>query len=891
MTFLRVLASRVRALFAAPRLDRDLEDELRSHIEMETEANVRRGMTPAEARRRALLEFGGIAQTAEIYREARAVAWVEAGLQDIRYALRGFRRTPGFTVVAILSLALGIGVNTTLFSLVNMLILRPLPVEDPGQLVTFSSQQKGNFPMPVFSYPEYRDIRDQASPWLSGVLAYCTGLDGLSADGHADRVITHYVTGNYFTLLGVKPGLGRLILPSEGKVEGADPVLVLGYSYWKTHFAGDPNIIGKRVLIDGHPVTVVGVAPKQFHGVQALLDVQAYLPLGMDSISGDYAGSLENRSFRNIYLLGRLAPGVSVSQAQSRLKVVSERLSAAYPKDSAGVTVSVEKQLLGRVSGGKGLLAVGSLFLAMAALVLVLACINLANLLMVRSAARQKEIAMRSALGGSRGRLIRQLLTESFLLTCGGALAGLLVSAWTCSALSTLRLQGVPIYLDFSFDGRVFAYTFGAAALAGLMLGIVPALRGSRADLGTVARDGGQRYSSRPQRMRSVLVIAQVAASFLLLIIASLLTRSLQNGRRMDLGYDPRQILNFSMDPHHVGYSEAQGRQFYSELLRRVRALPEVESASFAVSGPMSAMPLPMQVQPEGYTLPRGQAAPTVYYDVVSRDFFGTLRVPVVRGRGFSASDRQDAPRVAIVSQTFAERFWPNGDAIGKRVQLSVDPEHWIQVVGVLRDARYLAVSEPRQPYIYVPFEQNYAPIETLRVRYHGGTETAMAEVVKEITSLAPGLPVAGVETMQQQIDSSAYGFLSLRLEAGFATALGMLGLALALLGLYGVVSYAAVQRTHEIGIRLTLGASPNDIRWLVLGRGLLIVGVGLPAGLLLSLALAPVVRELVVGVSTTDPPTLAGVAVLLACVTLAACYIPARRAMRADPTVALRNE
>lgn len=333
MTFLRVLASRVRALFAAPRLDRDLEDELRSHIEMETEANVRRGMTPAEARRRALLEFGGIAQTAEIYREARAVAWVEAGLQDIRYALRGFRRTPGFTVVAILSLALGIGVNTTLFSLVNMLILRPLPVEDPGQLVTFSSQQKGNFPMPVFSYPEYRDIRDQASPWLSGVLAYCTGLDGLSADGHADRVITHYVTGNYFTLLGVKPGLGRLILPSEGKVEGADPVLVLGYSYWKTHFAGDPNIIGKRVLIDGHPVTVVGVAPKQFHGVQALLDVQAYLPLGMDSISGDYAGSLENRSFRNIYLLGRLAPGVSVSQAQSRLKVVSERLSAAYPKD------------------------------------------------------------------------------------------------------------------------------------------------------------------------------------------------------------------------------------------------------------------------------------------------------------------------------------------------------------------------------------------------------------------------------------------------------------------------------------------------------------------------------------------------------------------------------
>jgi predicted permease len=891
MTFLRVLISRVRALFAAPQLDRDLDDELRSHIEMETEANVHRGMTPAEARRRALLEFGGVTQTAEVYREARAVAWVDALLQDIRYALRGFRRAPGFTTVAILSLGLGIGVNTTLFSLVNMLILRPLPVKDPGQLVTFSSQQKGSFPMPVFSYPDYRDIREQTAGTLSGILAYCDGLDGLSADGHADRVITHYVTGNYFTLLGVKPLLGRVILPSEGKVEGADPVLVLSYSYWKAHFASDPNVIGKRVLIDGHPVTVVGVAPKQFHGAQALLDVQAYLPLGMNSISAGFPGFLENRSLRNIYLLGRLSPGVTLNQAQTRLNIVSDHLSAAYPKDSAGVTVMVEKQLLGRIPGGKELMAIGALFLVMAALVLVLACINLANLLMVRAAARQKEIAMRAALGGSRGRLIRQLLTESFLLTCFGALAGLLLSTWTCSILSTLKMQGIPMYLDFSFDGRVFAYTLGAAALTGLMLGIVPALRGSRADLATVARDGGQRNSGRPQRTRSVLVIAQVAASFLLLIIASLLARSLQNGRRMDLGFDPRHVLNFSMDPHHVGYDEAQGRQFYNELLRHVRGLAEVESASLAISGPISALPLPMQVQPEGYSPPKGQAAPTVYYDVVSNDFFETLRMPVVRGRSFSASDHQHAPRVAIVSQTLAERFWPGHDPVGKKVQLTVDPAHWIQVVGVLRDARSLAFTELRQPYLYVPFEQNYASIQTLRVRYHGGTETAIAEVLKEITSLAPGLPVAGVETMLQQIDSSAYGFLGLRLESGFATALGLLGLALALLGLYGVVSYSAAQRTHEIGVRLTLGASPNDIRKLVLGRGLLIVGIGLPAGLLLSLAAAPIVRGLMLGVSTTDPLTLAGVAVLLACVTLAACYIPARRAMRADPTAALKNE
>jgi predicted permease len=890
MTWLRVLVSRVRALFRAPELDRDLEDELRSHIEMETEANVRRGMAPAEARRTALLEFGGVSQTAEVYREARALAWVDTLLQDIRYALRGFRRAPGFTTVAILSLALGISVNATIFSLVNMLFLRPLPVKDASQLVTFSSEQKGNFPMPVFSYADYHDIREQTAGALSDILAYGSGLDGLSADGRADRVMTHYVTGNYFTLLGVKPVLGRLILPSEGKLEGADPVIVLGYSYWKSRFASDPNVIGKRVLINGHPVTVVGVAPKQFHGAQAMLDVQGYLPLGMNSISTGFSSVSENRSLRNLYLLGRLLPGVTLSQAQSRLKIVSERLSASHPQDLAGITLRVKDQLLGRIQYGEELLSTGVFFLGMAALVLALACVNLANLLMVRAAARQKEIAMRVALGGSRGRLIRQLLTESLLLTFFGAAVGLLLSAWTCSALSTLKLQGVPIYLDLSFDARVLSYSLGVAALAGFMLGILPALRGSRANIAAVARDGGQRNSGGRQLTRSALVMAQVAASFLLLIVAAWLTRSLEKARRMDLGFDPRNVVDFSLDPHHVGYDEARGREFYRELLRRVRSLPEVESAGLAISGPMSPIPLPTQVQAEGYVQPKGQSAPTVFYDIVSGGFFETLRIPLMRGRPFSPFDGQTAPRVAIVNQAMAERFWPGQDPIGKRVRLLPDPQRSSQVVGVLRDASYLALTEPRQPYLYVPFEQNYAPVQTLRVRYHGGTEIAIAEVLKEITRLAPGLPVDSVETMRRQIDSSA-GFLGLRLEAGFAAALGLLGLTLALLGLYGVVSYAAVQRTHEIGVRLTLGASPNDIRKLVLGRGLLIVGIGLPAGLLLSLAAEPILRGVVQGVSATDPLNLAAVAVLLALVTLAACYIPARRAMRADPTVALRNE
>jgi predicted permease len=889
MTWLRVFSARVRAMLDARRLDRELEEELRSHIEMETDANVQRGMSPAQARRQALLEFGGIAQTAELYREGRTVAWVEALTQDVRFALRGFQRAPGFTAVAILSLGLGIGVNVAIFSMVNMLLLRPLPVQDAGRLAILTSQQKGGFPMPAFSYADYRDIREQTAGEFSDLLAYYAGLDGLSADGRADRVMTHYVTGNYFTLLGLKPALGRVILPSEGKVEGADPVLVLGYSYWKARFAGDPNVIGKRVLINGHPVTVVGVAPGQFHGVQALVDIQAYLPLGMASSSVGFPSISDNRSIRNLYILGRLAPGASLNQAQAKLKIVSQRLAAAHPND-LGITITAQPQLSGRILNGEGLPGISAFFLGLAGLVLMLACINLANLLMVRAGARQKEIAMRAALGGSRGRLIRQLLTESFLLTIFGALAGVLLSVWTCSALGSLKLQGVPIYLDFSFDGRVFGFTLGMATLAGLMLGVLPALRGTRANLAVVARDGGQGNSGGRQRMRSALVMGQVAASFVLLLVASLLTNSLQTTRRTELGFDPRNIANFSMDPHHVGYDETQGRQFYQELLRRVRALPEVESAGLALSGPLSPFTLPMQVQPQGYAWPKGQSAPTVFFDVVSPGFFQTLRIPLLRGRQFLPSDKQNTPLVAIVNQSLAERYWPGQDPIGKKIQRMPDPTHWIEVVGVIKDVTYLAIPERQQPYLFFPFEQSYVPIQTLRVRYRGATDTALAEVRKEIAGLAPGLPVASMETMRQQIESSP-GFVGLRLMTGFATVLGLLGLSLALLGIYGVVSYTAAQRTHEIGIRLTLGASVGDIRKLVLGRGLLIIGVGLPTGLLLALAAAPILRTLALGVSATDPLILTGLVILLSCVTLAACYIPARRAMRADASVALRNE
>jgi predicted permease len=886
MTRHRVLLSRIRALFGARQLDRDLDDELRTHIEMETEANLSRGMSPREARRAALIEFGGLAQTAEAYRDGRGLQWLETLFQDIRFAARGFRKAPGFTAVAILSLALGIGVNTVIFSMVNMALLRPLPVEDPGRLAILSMQQQGSIITPVFSYPDYRDLREQAASAFSDILAYRTGLDGLSVNGHADRIVTHYVTGNYFTLLGVKPAAGRLILPSESEADGAGPVVVLSYSYWKTRFGGDPSIVGKTVLLNGHPATIVGIAAKQFHGVQAMLDVQGYLPLSLD-----FPGGIQNnRSLRYIYLLARLRTGVKLEQAQTALNVVAGRLAHAYPKELGGLTLRARPETLARIPGAEDTLtATAALFLAMAALVLLLACVNLANLVMIRATVRRKEIAMRAALGGSRGRLIRQLLTENILLAICGGILGLLFGAWTSAALGTMSLQGVPLYLDFSFDWRVFAYAFAATITSGLMLGILPALRGSRADVTAVSRES-VRFSPGRQRIRSVLVMAQIAGSLMLLVLAGLFSRSLQNARRLDLGFDPRNVVNLSVDPNEVGYDDARGRQFFKDVLRRVRALPGVESASLACCGPMGAVPMLQQVQIEGYTPPAGQSGPTIFYNHVSADFFQTLRIPIVRGRAFTEADSPKAPDVAIVNQTMAKLYWPGGDPIGRKFQFASFPGHWFQVAGVAKDGKYVDIAEPPMPYFYLPLDQNYFAYQTLRIRSSVPADVVIAEARKAIASTEPGLPVFGEETMLRQLEG-AKGFLSSRLPAWVATTVGILSLVLALVGLYGVVSYSAVQQTHEIGVRMALGANAREIRKLVLGRGLIVVCAGVVAGILFSLAAAPLVRGFLCGVSATDPATIVSVSILLAFVTLLACYIPAKRAMGVDPVVALRHE
>src|SRR5580693_2392245 len=455
---------------------------------------------------------------------------METLLQDIRYGARMLMKNPGFLIVAVITLALGIGANTAIFSMVDAFLLRPLPVKDPAQITVLAFQQKqGNF-LTQFSLADYRDIRDQSTGVFSDVFAYQFGLDGLSVDGKADRVMTNYVTGNYFSSLGLKPALGRLILPSEGDVPGADPVMVLGYSYWQTRFGGDPGIIGRKVSVDGQPITIVGVAPKDFVGVYPILSVQGYLPMGMATIAGNPSDFMTNRQIRNVPILARLRPGTSIQQAQAALAVISQRLAQEYPETHKNLSMRAFRELEARPNPDPNhtVFVVGGLFLGLAVMVLLLACVNVANILLVRSTVREREMAIRAALGAARIRMIRQLLTESVLLALLGGVAGVLLGYWGSSALSSVNVQtDLPVHFDFGFDWRVFGFATAAALLTGIIVGIVPAVRASRGNLSAILHEGGRGVVGGKNRLRSALVVIQVAGSLMLLIIAGLFTRSL----------------------------------------------------------------------------------------------------------------------------------------------------------------------------------------------------------------------------------------------------------------------------------------------------------------------------------------------------------------------------
>ena len=894
MRFARGAWMRVRSLFRKEQLDRELQDELASHLELHIEDNLRSGMTPERARREAILKLGGIEQTKETVRDRRGIPELETLLQDLRYGLRMLRRNPVFTAVAVLTLALGIGANTAIFSMVDAFLLRPLPVKDASQITKLAYQLKGG-PLNVnFSVPDYHDIREQTGAEFSGMLICQIAIDGLSVSGKAGRIMTNYVGGNFFSLLGIKPALGRFILPSEEETAGSSPVMVLGYSYWKSRFGGDPDVIGKKVSVDGHLVTVVGVAPEGFYGLTAIADVQGYLPLGMATMAGLPKDFMTNRVVRTAFIFGRLRPGVSLREAQASLDVVAKRLAKDSPKDDQELSLQVfpERRSRPHPEARNVIALVSGLFLALSALVLLLACVNVANILLVRATVREREMAIRSALGAGRRRLIRQLLTESILLSALGGLAGIVLGYWASFSLGRLNLgTDTPLRFDFGFDWRVFGFALAAALVTGIVVGIVPAMRASGGSLSQILHEGGRGLVGGRHRMRNALVVAQVAGSLMLLIIAGLFARSLGAAQHTNLGFDPNDVMNFFMDPNEIGYNEAQGRAFIHDLLARVRALPGVVSATTANSTPLGYYNNGDTIAVEGYEMPAGQPAPYSWYNSVSTDYFKTLGIPMLHGRAFSEADDMDAPFVSIVNEAMAKKCWPNENPIGRHFTLGADPDHSITVIGVAKDSRYSGMTGTIKPYLFLPIFQRYAAdtLTVLQVRTAAAPEPMIPEIERVIESLAPDLPVFDVKTMSQAVNT-LNGLLIYRIGALLAAALGILGLILALVGVYGVISFAAAQKTHEIGVRMAMGAQPSDVLKMIFSQGLVMIAIGLAIGLAAALGASRVCASILTA-SATDPLTYIVVSALLAAVALLACYVPARRAMRVDPMIALRYE
>jgi predicted permease len=816
--------------------------------------------------------------------------------QDIRFSLRMLRKSPGFTFIAILTLALGIGANTAIFSLANVFLFRPLPVKDADRLVAIGVQSSPTSEPDQASYLDFLDYKQ--APVFTDMTAFVLDLVGIGADGRADRAIVAEVPSNFFSMLGVRPSIGRLILPGEGDQPKTGNVIVLGYSYWQKRFGGDPKVLGRTVSFDGRDVTVIGVAEKQFHGPYAIVEMDAYAPIGMhDLATGDPAFFTE-RGQRDMHVLATLKPGVSVAQAQVALQVIATRLSDEYPQTNKGQVVRVFPERVARPDPGSAdsLPLVVTIFLVLVGLVLMVACINVANLLLARSAARQKEIAVRASMGATRFRLIRQMLTESIILAVAGGAAGALLGMWVCDALEQVRPLGdFPLRFGFTFDWRVFGYVAGVASASGILAGLAPALRTSRANLNETLRESGRGLigeGGRRHILRNSLVVAQVAGSIIVLVAAGLFARSLNKAESIDLGYDPHNVLNIGLNPDLQNYKRPQAEAFYRELLSRAKALPGVESASLAYTVPLSYYSTGGGIHAEGQVLNKDERAPGGQHNMVSPEYFANMRIAILSGRGFTDADTSTTQLVAVVNQTMASQLWPNQDPVGHKFTYDGQEKKGepVTVVGVARDARNNDLMNAQRIYFYVPLTQNYNATQVLQLRTSIPPENLIPVVENQIHELDPSLPVYDVMTMDKSL-MGGNGFFLYKMGAAFAGTLGALGLLLAVVGVYGVVSHNAASRTHEIGVRMALGAQPGSVFSLVLRHAAILVGAGIVAGLVAALAVTKFLSSFLVGVTSYDPITFLTVAVLLLLAAFIACYIPAHRATRVDPMEALRYE
>jgi predicted permease len=811
-------------------------------------------------------------------------------IQDLRHALRALRKSPGFAAVAVVSLALGIGANAAAFSIVSSMLLRSLPVEDPARVVALFGRREGQPPLP-FSYADYQSYRALGDVF-EGLAAHTGTQVSLQGRERAEMVWGEMVTDNYFQVVGARLATGRGFLPEEG-VEGARPAAVLGHGLWLRRFGGDPAVVGGTLRLNGREFTIVGVAPEGFVGTRLFsFAPEIFVPLGQhERLRPETAGWLDDPATSWLGVVGRLKPGVTLERAQAAASALA---TAQAREDSQrqglGVRLYANRTLINPwILDPAVLQRMAALLLLAMSLVLAIACANVANLLLTRAAGRRREIAVRLSLGAGRGRLVRLLLTESFVLAALGAAAGLLFAVWMVDLSRGFRPT-----LDFAtafvlrVDGHVLAYTAAVSVVTALVFGLVPALQAARTSLVPALKDESAASVGTRSRAREVLVTVQIALALLLLVGAGLFVRSFRNAQAIDPGFDPQGVLLASVHLGMQGYDDVRQVEFRERVLRDLSALPGVRSASLAFPLPLDAYSRSMGVTLEGGATVRESERPDVFESMVGPGYFATMRTPILRGRALDERDRAGAPPVAVVNEAFARRFWPGRDALGRRFSLDGDEGPWVEVVGIARDGKYLTLGEPPRPYMFLPLAQRPSPRLTILVRTEGNPEELLPSVRAALQRLDPALPLYAVRTLRQQMETPLSGA-----QSGAATVglFGALALILAAAGIYGVVSYAVAQRTREIGVRVALGARKADVVGMVLRRGAGMASVGIALGLVGASVLGRSLSGFLYGISGMDWPTYAAIAALLAGVTLLASWIPARRAARLDPLKALRAE
>ncbi|HET6975324.1 MAG TPA: ABC transporter permease [Pyrinomonadaceae bacterium] len=892
-------------LFHRRQHEEQLEKELRHHLDLHASDLIRQGHSPEEARRQAHLALGGSEQVKEMCRDARGTRWLEELLQDLRIAVRMMRKNPGFTLVVTATLALGIGANTAIFGLVDALLLRPLPVvKAPGELVLL---MRGEGRGPALSYPDFKFLRER-NEVLSDLALYTQTPISFGNNVRSEVVLGAMVSANYFDVLGIKPPFGRAFLPEEDQTPGAHPVVVLNHSFWQSRFNSDRAVVGQTIVLNSRQFTVVGIAPPGFDGESAPMKVSMWIPVMMMSTIRWESGThdpLSDRQYENFGAVGRLKQDVSVTQAQVALETINRQLEESNPAPSGqGINSNDDRSL--RLISPQGLMissiremAVTSSRLAGATVltVLLIACANVANLLMARAARRRKEVAVRLALGATRWRLIRQLLTESVLLALVGATAGLFLAYWINQLLMAFKPPFPPPFtfaLDLSFDVRTFAFTFLLAVATGVIFGLVPALQASRPDVLPALKNESNAESPRVRwlNLRNALVVTQVALSLALLISTGLFLRTLNYARQIDLGFKPDQVLAVSFNLRLQGYNEAKGREFYQRIVERLERLPGVQTVSVSNLLPLGFIWLSTPVVPEDREVPPNDRI--FAGDVcVGSKYFETIGTPLLRGRNFTAQDTIKSPQVAIVSERLAHSLWPEindpGEALGKRLRVGRSNPISCEVIGIVKDSRnniFNRIDREPEPTIYRPFAQNYSALASLIVRTDGDPRSLISAVRREVAALDENLPPQNLQPLSESVSLASW---SARTGATVLGVFGLLGLVLAAIGIYGVMSYSVSRRTREIGLRMALGAETRDVIKLILKQGLGLTLIGAMIGVMLAVAVTRLLASLLYGVTATDPTTFAGVVFFVIGVAALACYLPARRATKVDPMKALR--